>query len=948
MKAPDLSHKELQRQAALERTGLLDTQPEERFDRYTAIASKAFKVPIALISLVDSNRQWFKSCQGLSISETPREVSFCSHAIRESEILVIEDTLCDDRFMDNPLVTEEPHIRFYAGAPLHDSDGFRLGTLCLIDRAPRTFDQNDQALLREIADCVEREVNLQVATELYQELKSSERRAKAVIEGTRIGTWEWNVQTGETVFNERWANICGYRLDELEPVNIETWLNLAHPEDQLESERLLNAHFSGELPEYDCRCRMKHKNGHWVWVHDRGQVFEWTEKGEPLMMCGTHADITDEMASLDRIQRQNTALSILNELALDPETDDNARIEKALRLGADYLDLDLAIVSEITRDVYSVRWFVAPAEAGLEQGLSFPLVDTYCSLLLGSRDSLAIAHMAKSQYRNHDCYDKFGLESYLAAPVFIRDRLYGTVNFSSPEPRAQDFSDTDITFVTLLARWIAGVIERKLSEQILNKLIEQTPGMLYQFQRWPDGHSAFPFSSPHIKDIYGVTSDEVKDDASVCFNKIHPDDLAEMMVSIERSAETLSIWNAHYRVKDGHSGWRWVEGKSSPELMPDQSVIWHGYIADIDDTKRTALALQESEAQLRRLYELSPIGIALNDYLSGAFLDVNEALLEPTGYNRNQMMSMNYWDLLPRDFESQRQTIITKLQTERRFGPYEVEIVRADGSTYPAVVRGMRIRNPSQQPLIWTLIEDISERKEIDRLKSEFISTVSHELRTPLTSIAGSLSLLSNNTVGELSPDASRLAKIAYRNSQQLTFLINVLLDIEKLVAGKVIFHLADCRIADVVSECVEGIESFALDKRITVRIGELHDTVVNVDRVRLRQALNNLLSNAIKFSFDESEVHVFTELSLTGIRMCVRDQGPGIPADFRDRIFQKFSQADASDRRSQSGTGLGLAITRELMHAMAGEVDFASEEGHGACFWLDLPLTQGHSKRSA
>lgn len=942
MKAPDLSHKELQRQAALERTGLLDTQPEERFDRYTGIACKAFKVPIALISLVDSNRQWFKSCQGLSISETPREVSFCSHAIRESEILVIEDTLCDDRFMDNPLVTEEPHIRFYAGAPLHDSDGFRLGTLCLIDRAPRTFDQNDQALLREIADCVEREINLQVATELYQELKNSERRAKAAIEGTRIGTWEWNVQTGETVFNERWANICGYRLDELEPINIETWLNLAHPEDRPESERLLNAHFSGELPEYDCRCRMKHKNGHWVWVHDRGQVFEWTEKGEPLMMCGTHADITDEMASLDRIQRQNTALSILNELALDPETDDNVRIERALRLGADYLDLDLAIVSEITRNVYSVRWFVAPAEAGLEQGLSFPLVDTYCSLLLGSRDSLAIAHMAKSQYRNRGCYDKFGLESYLAAPVFIRDRLYGTVNFSSPEPRAQDFSDTDITFVTLLARWIAGLIERKLNEQMLNKLIEQTPGMLYQFQRWPDGHSAFPFSSPHIKDIYGVSSDDVKDDASICFNKIHPDDLAEMMVSIERSAETLSIWNAQYRVNNGHSGWRWVEGKSSPELMPDQSVIWHGYIADIDDTKRTALALQESEVQLRRLYELSPIGIALNDYLSGAFLDVNEALLEPTGYNRNQMMSMNYWDLLPRDFESQRQTIITKLQTERRFGPYEAEIVRADGSTYPAVVRGMRIRNPSQQPLIWTLIEDISERKKIDRLKSEFISSVSHELRTPLTSIAGSLGLVESGALGELPEQVRRMISIAHRNSDQLRQLVDDLLDMEKLVSGRLSMKLKEDPVLPVIEESVERLNTYALESRVSVHIAnDFSDWAAWIDRGRLGQAFTNLLSNAIKFSPDNGEIHITSDIGNGCMRICVADQGPGIPDSFRPRIFQKFAQADSSDTRGKRGTGLGLAITREIMAQMEGEVGFESKEGLGSVFWLELKLNK-------
>ena len=117
MKAPEIPPEETERQAALERTGLLDTEPEERFDRYTRMARKAFRVPIALVSLVDKNRQWFKSCQGLAASETSRDVSFCGHTILDSGTLIIEDTMEDPRFSDNPLVTEAPNIRFYAGAP---------------------------------------------------------------------------------------------------------------------------------------------------------------------------------------------------------------------------------------------------------------------------------------------------------------------------------------------------------------------------------------------------------------------------------------------------------------------------------------------------------------------------------------------------------------------------------------------------------------------------------------------------------------------------------------------------------------------------------------------------------------------------------------------------------------------------------------------------------------
>lgn len=121
---------------ALRALNILDTSPEERFDRLTRLAKRLFDVPIALVSLVDVDRQWFKSCVGLDASETPRDISFCGHAIVGDEILMIRDTLVDERFHDNPLVTGAPHIRFYAGCPLRVPNGSKIGTLCLIDADP--------------------------------------------------------------------------------------------------------------------------------------------------------------------------------------------------------------------------------------------------------------------------------------------------------------------------------------------------------------------------------------------------------------------------------------------------------------------------------------------------------------------------------------------------------------------------------------------------------------------------------------------------------------------------------------------------------------------------------------------------------------------------------------------------------------------------------------------
>ena len=136
---------------ALRRCNILDTPPEERFDRLTSAAATHFKVPIALVSLIDEQRQWFKSCMGMNPGEVDRKISFCAHAILADDVFVIPDTLEDERFCDNPQVVEAPFIRFYAGAPLITSDGFRLGTLCLVDTAPRRFRRKHEADLAEFA-----------------------------------------------------------------------------------------------------------------------------------------------------------------------------------------------------------------------------------------------------------------------------------------------------------------------------------------------------------------------------------------------------------------------------------------------------------------------------------------------------------------------------------------------------------------------------------------------------------------------------------------------------------------------------------------------------------------------------------------------------------------------------------------------------------------------------
>lgn len=176
MQKPGIPNNEEARLKTLRSLNVLDTPSEERFDRLTRLAKRMFNVPIALVSLVDMNRQWFKSCVGLSVSETSRDISFCGHAILGNDIFVINDTEKDERFADNPLVLNDPFIRFYAGCPLRHEDGSKLGTLCIIDTIPRTLNEEDHQAFRDLAELAEHElIAVQLAT-LDDLTKISNRR----------------------------------------------------------------------------------------------------------------------------------------------------------------------------------------------------------------------------------------------------------------------------------------------------------------------------------------------------------------------------------------------------------------------------------------------------------------------------------------------------------------------------------------------------------------------------------------------------------------------------------------------------------------------------------------------------------------------------------------------------------------------------------------------------
>ncbi|MGG5824613.1 ATP-binding protein [Aeromonas salmonicida] len=639
--SPQLPLNESGRLAALLAFELLDTPAEAMFDNITMLAAQICNTPIALISLVDAERQWFKSRVGLSVSETPRELAFCAHAINDDELFEIENALLDPRFRDNPLVTSDPDIRFYAGMPLSDGHGHNLGTLCVIDRQPRQLNEQQRQSLKLLA---------QQTVQLFElRQQSRHQREQAALHKAILGSV---------------ANI--------------------------------------------------------VLVVDPAGIIQQVSPGVTILLGYP----TDEL-----------------------------------------LGREFELLLPRTRRQQPSNWLSLKAAQSISQG-----------------------QLHEEQLRHASGH---------TVPVLLN---LSQISFED---------DFDLGYLCV----VHDLSYREEIVQRLQLLSTQLPGVVYQFQLFDDGRSCFPYASQGIEYIYGLTPEAVMKDATAVYALIDPDDLQRISDSIATSAANLELWHQEYRVLHPTKGLIWVEGRAVPQRGADGSVIWHGFISDI------------------------------------------------------------------------------------------------------------------------------TERKHLERLKDEFVSTVSHELRTPLTSITGSLGLINGGALGMVPDSIKDMLAIAEGNSRRLRQLIDDLLDMDKLIAGKMSFDLQPIKLDELLAECDASHQGFAQHLGVRLVHSNCPDLQVLADAQRLQQVLSNLLSNALKFSPAHGEVRLYSELEGQSVRILVSDQGPGIPADFTARIFKKFSQADASDSRQKGGTGLGLAISKELIERMGGTIGFVSESQRGSTFWIELPL---------
>lgn len=472
----------------------------------------------------------------------------------------------------------------------------------------------------------------------------------------------------------------------------------------------------------------------------------------------------------------------------------------------------------------------------------------------------------------------------------------------------------------------------RVAEARYRELVDSVQAIVW---RADAGSLRFTFVNPEAEKILGYPLRQWIEEPSFWIDHLHPEDRSWVMETCRRATAEGRDHHMDYRMlaRDGRVVWfRDIVRVIGEPGAPRELV---GVMFDITAQREAEEARRRSEERYRFLFESSPDAILI--VRNGTIELANPAAATLFGAeDPARLAGRSLSDLAASSTSAEKLSQI--LGSGKAVTAVEDRWRRLDGRLVEVEFGAASFVSPDGiQTQI--LARDISRRKEMDRMKSEFVSTVSHELRTPLTSIRGALGLLAGGAVGKLPPEGERLIGIALNNSVRLVSLINDILDIEKIAAGKMEFHFRPLDVDGLIDQGIESNRSYAESFGVRlVRVGAPTHARISADSNRLMQVLANLLSNAVKFSPRGETVEILSGREGGRVWFAVRDHGPGIPRHFRHRVFERFAQADGSDSRQKGGTGLGLAITKAIVERHGGTIRFETEEGKGTTFIVELP----------
>ena len=380
-----------------------------------------------------------------------------------------------------------------------------------------------------------------------------------------------------------------------------------------------------------------------------------------------------------------------------------------------------------------------------------------------------------------------------------------------------------------------------------------------------------------------------------------------------------------------------------PKISADEIGLLTSSIDQMrDKIQFTMNELVDGEKMQRAILESVPDAI-ITINTKGIIQSFNPSAEKTFKYNANEVIGNNIKMLMPEEIANHHDQYINNFQSSDKAKVIGLKRdlfgVRQDGSQFPIELT-INAKVIDNEYIFTGIIRDITEQKEVDRLKNEFVSTVSHELRTPLTAIKGAIDIITKGLNLELPEQATLMLDVANRNIERLLTLINDILDISKLESGEINFMLENIEIEHFLGSCVELNQEYAKKHNTEFRCMHIDKNImVNVDKDRLAQVMSNLLSNAAKYSPENIPVEVFTQLIDKTLRVSVKDYGKGIPKEFQPILFEKFTQSSSGDTRQVGGTGLGLNISKMIIEKSGGKIGFDTTINKQTTFYFELPI---------
>ncbi|MBI2790309.1 MAG: PAS domain S-box protein [Elusimicrobia bacterium] len=952
MEKPKKPADEAQRLEALRRLKVLDTPPEERFDRLTRLAQNLLGVPSAMVSLVDDERQWFKSRQGLDAKEAPRDVSFCGHAILGKEPFVVADATKDPRFAGNPLVLGAPNIRFYAGVPLRLSTGEAMGTLCVIDRIPRTLDAKRVQLLRDLGALVANELEGATLEVALSSVREHEAKHQSLLDETTDLILAVDGEGRLLDANKALLAALGRPLPEALELGVS---GLLDPESRaLGTETLARALRGEERGAFDLAFLSK-SGGR---VLARGRASLTLDKGRAARARLILRDVTAQTRSEKRLAAQFAATK-----ALSDATTWRAGLEGVLRgIGAamGWTAAGAWEVDHATGELYCADFWSSgekstaftrrSRELRLKSGAGLPGRAWRDAKPVWVPDIAADPDFPRAEEAAAD-----GVRTALAFPVTLDGKVEGVLEFFASSPAPPDAELTAL-FVSIGLQ-LGEFLRRRRADAALLRSAKEMQDLKTALDASAivavtDAAGRITRVNEQLVRITGYSREELIGVTHKLLNSgTHPDAFFKRLWETIASGRT---WRGEIRNLDRNGAAYWVDTIITPFLNENGKPIQYIAIShDITERKLSEGRAAEAGARLQAVLDgASQVSIIATD-AAGLVTVFSRGAENLLGYPAPEMLGRS-----PSVLFQDGQGFDALLESARGGASEsrECAFVRKDRSSQPVRLTVTALRGTKGEiDGFLALAVDASQtqlaREEVSKArdtvqglanaKSLFLSSMNREVRAPMNAVVGMAGLLLD---GSLDARQKELAEGIRGAGEALLATLGDILHYSQLEAGGLPLEEGEFDPRRVVEDVASLFAPRAREKglELCVFVDEALPRRLRGDAGRLRQILAAFAGNAVKFT-DKGEVVLGARRAseagnAVALRFEVQDTGPGLEPAAQAGLFAAFVQAGGAASK-QSGAGLGLAIARKLAEKMKGAVGVVSSPGKGSTFWFEAAL---------